>query len=413
MIDKSQLTVLLFDYQSSVLEAGQYFHGFKHAGIIRFHQPLLEGCPPTELYEYRRNKLTRRRNLGRTGHLLVLLATRLSPLFYLLVDLAVAVKGFLTAVASAGIKYDFCIGRHITTALTAAILRKAGIVRHSIVYVTDYYATEDPKATSVRKLINVLHRRCLTWTIKNSDVVWTISPAMLGAPYLKNIIQETDKPAYAFETAGCDRLEPAFLSELKSGRDPAWKKRIAFLGNVGPHHGLDMMLEVLPEIIDVIPDVNLRVIGTGPEEKNMRSAVRAKGLDSNVTFYGYVEDRREVYRILSGCAIGLATYKPASEFDVNRYLDPGKIRMYMAVGLPVIISRGPYFTEVIKRYSAGFVVDYDAAQVQKALLEFLRNDDMMAHYRQNMLKVADEYAYDVVMDKAMKYTVESLNLAGS
>lgn len=407
MIDKTKHKILIFDFQStSVLKAERYFCNFQNAVIVKFHSPLIKGCPPTEVFEYKQNKLIRKLNLGYSGRSLLPLL-KVSKLFYLLADFVNSLQCIYAAISSTIRKYDICISLCITHALAAMPLKKIGMVRYNIFHLTDYYVAENKKGSLANVLIDNLYKKLLKWVIKNCDALWVVSPHVLNTPYLRRILSKTKKTVYVLETVGCDNLDSAFISQLEANRENSWVRNIAFLGNLNPHQGIELILKILPDIIEIIPDVSVRIIGSGPEENNLKSIVKAKGLEKNVIFFGYVGDRNKIYRLLSDCAIGLAMYKPLSQFGLNQYISPAKIREYMVVGLPIIITEEPYFAGVIKKNTAGFVIAYDSKQLFKVLIDFLQNEKRINQYRQNILRLAEKYKYDALMDKAMKYTLNS------
>jgi len=406
MIDITKHKILIFDLQAtSVLKAERYFCNFQNAVIVKFHQPLIKGCPPTEVFEYKQNKLIRKRNLGYSSRFLLPLL-KVSSLFLLLVDVVYSVQCIYAAISSIIKKYDICISISITHALAATLLKKIDVIKYNIFHLTDYYVAENKRDGLANVFIDNLYKRLLKWVIKNCDALWVISPNVLKAPYLHSILQKTKKTVYAFEIiAGCDDLDSAFISQLELNREKSWFRNIAFLGTLNPHEGLELILKILPDIIKMIPDVSVRIIGSGPEEDNLKSIVKAKGVGKNVIFYGCVVDRNEIYRLLSNCAIGLAIYKPLSQFWVSQYVCPAKIKEYIAVGLPVVITKGPYFVKAIKKSTAGFVVDYDSKQLFKVLIDFFKNKKIISQYRKNAFGLAEKYKYQLVMDKAMEYTL--------
>lgn len=61
---------------------------------------------------------------------------------------------------------------------------------------------------------------------------------------------------------------------------------------------VDDLIRAVDLIREDIPDVKLKVIGSGPEEGNLSKLVKELGLEENVEFLGFIEDHNDVIRVL-------------------------------------------------------------------------------------------------------------------
>jgi glycosyltransferase involved in cell wall biosynthesis len=406
MNNKKGPSVLLFNFQSSTLEAEKYFQGLSYALNVKLHQPLVKGCKATEVFEYENGRLIGTYTLGKPHTFLVPLV-KCSKIFYLLIDFIDVLQCVLAVLVSRKKKFDICISLYNTQFCGAYFLKKIGLVKKNIFFIYDYYLKDNFQSGAGLQLVQRLYRMSLRSTIKKCDALWLLSPHMLLSPFLKRLVEDHKKTVYAFETAGCDDLGDKFISRLKEGSDRNGKKCIGFLGNLNPYHGIDLILEVLPDVVKSIPRVVLKIIGSGPEEKRLKALVREKRLEDHVVFLGHVASKEEVYRTLGGCAVGLATYNPDSCGINYKYLGPGKTREYMAVGLPTIITKGAYFADVIEKHRAGFSIEYSAPQLLSVLLKFLKDDTRIREYRENMRMCARNYRYDTVLRNAVAATLSA------
>nr|HPL82740.1 glycosyltransferase [Candidatus Omnitrophota bacterium] len=330
----------------------------------------------------------------------------ISKSFYFIVGLVDILQCILAALRSRKI-FDICISLYNTQFYGAYFLQRIGTVKKNVLFIYDYYIKDKFEIGIKSKLADVFYRASLKFSVKNADALWLLSPNMLLSPFLKDIVERRKKPVYSFETAGCVDLGDDFIRVLEENRDLDWKSNLGFLGNLSPHHGVDLILKVLPEIVRNIPKVKLFLIGSGPEEERLKAIVKANNLSDNVFFLGHIPDRGIMYKALADCAVGLAIYNPGSNIINYKYLGPGKTREYMAVGLPIVITRGAYFAEVIERDKTGFAIDYSADQLLAVLLGFLRDDHAIEEYRKRMKEFAKKFRYDLVMDKAVKFTVNA------
>lgn len=135
------------------------------------------------------------------------------------------------------------------------------------------------------------------------------------------------------------------------------RRRVVFLGHLVERQGVDTLLEALALLRD---GVSADVVGTGPLETALRARATRLGLDASATFHGYVDDHREVESILAGCSVAVAPYRSGTTF--TRYADPGKLKAYLAAGLPIVLTDvPPNARELAERAGAEIAADDPAA----------------------------------------------------
>lgn len=149
--------------------------------------------------------------------------------------------------------------------------------------------------------------------------------------------------------------------------------RLVFLGHLLEKQGLQLVIKALPEIARTFGDTDLLVIGNGPYQVALQELAQSLGVSERVTFLGYVEDENEVLRHLGSASVGVATYL-ASEDSFTRFADPGKLKNYLAVGLPIVMTQVPYNADSLEKSGCAVVVRPTAAEVADAVCRLLSED---------------------------------------
>jgi len=137
-------------------------------------------------------------------------------------------------------------------------------------------------------------------------------------------------------------------------------RRVVFLGHLVARQGVQALLGALSTLGDVAADV----IGTGPLETSLREQARRAGLD--VTFHGYVPDHRDVELLLSRSAVAVAPYAQ-TDATFTRYADPGKLKAYLAAGLPIVVTDVPPNAHELASNAGAEVVADDPAALADAI----------------------------------------------
>jgi glycosyltransferase involved in cell wall biosynthesis len=133
------------------------------------------------------------------------------------------------------------------------------------------------------------------------------------------------------------------------------------------------------------------------------------GLDDAVEFMGYVKDHREAERLLAECAFAVALFNPDLD-DFSYYADPGKIKTFLAAGLPVIMTNVPWVAQEIDARRCGFVIPYDEASVTEAMLALLQDTGLLREYRANATAMARDHDYALIFSRALKGILPDWNL---
>src|SRR4029077_10005677 len=115
-------------------------------------------------------------------------------------------------------------------------------------------------------------------------------------------------------------------------------------------------------------------------------------------FLGYVQDHAQVEEILTTCGIGVAMYEPFEDSFIQ-FTEPGKIKVYMACGLPVITTRVPEIAGEIEERGAGFVIDYSPEQLVSTIANLASDESLYSSTRQSAIKFASEYSWTNIFDR--------------
>ena len=170
-----------------------------------------------------------------------------------------------------------------------------------------------------------------------------------------------------------------------------------FIGVIKKSHGLGIVFDYAKEILKKFPEVRYEVIGSGPDEMFFRAEAKKRKLLTH--FHGYVEDLK-AKQILSHATICIATYVPDAG-NVSHYGDPGKIKLYLSLGIPVIATNVISFANEIKKHGAGEIVAYNGK------FEFIRAiEKILSHYpryQKNALALSKKYNYKVIYKRLFAF----------
>jgi glycosyltransferase involved in cell wall biosynthesis len=244
---------------------------------------------------------------------------------------------------------DAYVGIDSLNAAAGIALRALGLVGRVAFWTIDY-APDRFGSTILNRIYFALDRLCVT----RSDETWNLSPRMEEGRAERGV-----RGAQRVVPMGATRRPPV---------DAAYPHRIVHMGSLLAKQGVQVAIEALPLVRAQAPDSHLLVIGDGPFRAELEALAARLGVTEAVQFTGYVEDHAEVEQLIAASAVALATYDPG-QVDFTYYADPGKIKTYLAAGVPVVVTDVPWSAGWVADEGAGVLVEYRPEDVARGVLE--------------------------------------------
>ena len=175
--------------------------------------------------------------------------------------------------------------------------------------------------------------------------------------------------------------------------------QVIFVGHLLEKQGVQLVLRALPRVREEVPDIRLLVVGDGPYRGRLEALAGELGVDDVVEFAGYVEYHEEVEERIGESVVGLAVYEPRIA-SFTAYADPGKIKTYLAAGIPVITTDVVHSASDLAEEGAAIVVPYDADALATAVVGVLSDPERQEEFRASARRVGERSDWTAVFDRA-------------
>lgn len=172
------------------------------------------------------------------------------------------------------------------------------------------------------------------------------------------------------------------------------EKRLLFMGRIGNRKGVFDLLEIMPEIVEAFPEVQLSVGGDG-DIKRLMESIQQLGLQHHVTYIGWVTDEAKEKQLMGSTIYLLPSY--------NEGLPMGLLEA-MSYKCAVVTSNVGGIPEVICNGKNGYMVDPgNMKELKNRIRELLEDGDGRRRMgEQAYLDIVDQYSCDRTVEKLIR-----------
>ena len=179
-------------------------------------------------------------------------------------------------------------------------------------------------------------------------------------------------------------------SFLNQTQDPAIYKDynnkfiVTYSGNIGPHRGVDTVIEAMQHLKQ-FPDIVFVVVGSGSEAvmKMLKSLAVKYGVEKQVFFLGR-QPFEKFYSFMKFTNANIIPHKS------NRHTDntvPHKLFQAMMTGKPVIVSSSAPLKRIVSATNAGVIFEADnSVDLAKKITELYQNKPLQEQLGENGMK---------------------------
>lgn len=175
------------------------------------------------------------------------------------------------------------------------------------------------------------------------------------------------------------------------------ERKIVFSGVMYYHRGLEILLDAVPKITELVPDVKVILLGEGPEMQKLQTMVTEKKIARNVEFKGWV-DRTDIPNHLSSASIAIGPLQLTSTTEKSI---PVKVLEYMASSLPVIAKTGSISDDVLKDDVNGNFVQ-DADDLAEKVIKLLQNPMLIEKMGTNSRQMVQKFSWENLLTPFLK-----------
>ena len=253
-----------------------------------------------------------------------------------------------------------------------------GIFEREIVY---YREDMRPLERALSHIFHAFFIRNERWVLSHAPEI-AVDAASIGT------LLQTPKTGRLHVVTGGIDVEK--LRSSATSPHPGSQVDIVFINALTRLKGADVLLNALPPVVKVFPDVRVCIGGRGPQEPELRKLARDLGLDANIIFPGFVTDE-EKYDYYRQCKVVVVP----SRWDCQ----PSPVFEAAAFGKPVIASEMSH-PDIVEDGVTGLVFrSEDATELGEKILLLLEDDTARTSMGRAATLRTDEYDWRRVAER--------------
>lgn len=227
------------------------------------------------------------------------------------------------------------------------------------------------------------------FVINSVDHIWVMIEESRSRLISKGISSE--KISIVSNTPVYERFKKTtqtFPGTLKHNKD---KLILLYVGFVNYSRGLDTVIESLPFLLRKHINILCVIIGTGSAERTLKDKVKELGIEDNVAFEGWI-DNKLIPEYVASSDICLVPHHKCSHWDNTI---PNKLFDYMAAGKPVVASDVAPIERVVSKIKCGLIFKSGNAENLAKQLSILTDQNLRQEMgKKGMKAVEEEYNWD-------------------
>jgi glycosyltransferase involved in cell wall biosynthesis len=179
-------------------------------------------------------------------------------------------------------------------------------------------------------------------------------------------------------------VPPGIDDRFRPGGEKSRHPLVVFVGRLMPVKQVDVLIRCLVEVQREVPDLQARLVGTGPERSTLKELAVDLGAEQWLRFEGRLDDDELVELYRSAWAVTSASHAEGWGMTLTEAA---------ACGTPAVATRITGHADAVRDGETGLLAD-TPEQLTRQLIAILRDDGLRKRLSANALERASALTWD-------------------
>jgi glycosyltransferase involved in cell wall biosynthesis len=290
-----------------------------------------------------------------------------------------------------GRAWDRYVGMDGLCVFFGNLMRAAGRVKRTIFWAIDFVPEKRFKS-GIKNLVyaGINKHGCL-----HADEVWDLSPRMADARARFAGIRLSEYRAHKVVPYGLwlERLQRYSYQDCD-------RRTVVFMGHLLEKQGVQLAVAAMRNVLERVPDAKLKIIGDGSYRPALERLAAEMGIAEHCRFVGKIASSEELENEIARSAVAIAPYMRALD-TWTVYADPGKVKTYLACGVPVLLTDVPWNAAEIQSRGCGVVISEDIEDIAEAIIRLMSRETNQ-EMRDKALAYAQGFGWQKIFQDALE-----------
>jgi len=270
------------------------------------------------------------------------------------------------------------------TILASLLLKR----KYPIVCTVHSLVARDYKMAEWAGFLEHINRKIMAF-LENTIILRSLTDVIVVSPKMRELIEDKSNAKMYIIPNGIDPQEVRDIAP-RSVKHPS----VLYVGRLTKRKGIDVLLKAMPEIIRSIPQTSLLVLGTGPQEDELRRLVDDVGMGKNVNLLGFISggEKYAYYKSADVCVV------PSIDYDYA----PIVLSEAMFCGKPIVASGVGGIPQIVDDKKTGLLVKpNDVDELADRIIVLLRDKKLRDRMGEAGRKKMMNFTWDRIASKTI------------
>jgi glycosyltransferase involved in cell wall biosynthesis len=286
-------------------------------------------------------------------------------------------------------KTNIFFGMNNLLALVGIILKKFGKVDKVIYYIIDF----TPQRYG-NPVLNYIYYAIDTFVLYHSDLVVSLNQDMLQGRIDRGNLDSSKINSHIapFGNHSHNYQEKDYQHN---------KNMLVYFGNIMKNKGSELFVPIMENLISQgYTQFTFTIIGGGEGLKELQDIIKKKKLSQYFDIKGKIPLQKDIDKILLQSGIAIAPYYPEDKNNFSYFADPGKVKVYLGCGLPIVITDVPPIAKDIQTQKSGLIAEYESVDFAYKIIDIY---NQYKEYNKNAIIVGKLFDWNSIIDQLFIY----------
>jgi len=171
---------------------------------------------------------------------------------------------------------------------------------------------------------------------------------------------------------------------------------IIYFGGLSNNKGSKLIPEIFTRLANNRKQNYTFVCITSSNTESLEKWVMKNKLKKRFTIYNNLDNLTKVEQRLLRGGVAIAPYYPEDKNNFSYFADPGKVKVYLGCGLPIVITAVPPIARTIEKEKAGLIAGYSSVSIAKKIIQITKDANTYKEFQKHATELGKKFDWNMI-----------------